>query len=105
VAPDAKRRRQRKATASRHEQREGTVRTPGSAPSPHLYAGVPKVSVNMRLLQTPLGAAGAQDRALEDLGIRTNRTELVEAMLHRELPGKPDDLADLGRAFRRARAG
>jgi len=26
-------------------------------------------------------------------------------MLHRELPGKPDDLAELVRAFCRARAG
>jgi len=103
--PTAKPRRKRTAPASRESSRTPGEPTPNPKPNPDPYAGVPKVSVNMKLLQTLWEQLGANARALEELGLRTNRTELVEAMLHRELPATPDELAELVRAFRRARAG
>lgn len=90
-------------TTTPAKPRKAAAEQTAAAPDP--YAGVPKVAVNMRMLQLLWEDIELGVRSVEELGLKTSRTEVVEALLHRDLPRKPAELAELVRSFRRARAG
>jgi hypothetical protein len=79
-------------------QGDGDARSAG-------YRGAPRSPRTLRLYDPLYARIGALVRALEDEGELTDRTELIQALLHFELPEDAASARELLRRWRRFLAG
>jgi hypothetical protein len=72
-----------------------------AAPVASLYSGVARSPRTLRIYDPLYARVGALVRALEDEGYSTDRTELIQALLHFELPADVAGARKLLRRWRR----